>query len=63
MLVEVSKSGKVTSSLGSQYRLQYDAKCDIFGALWRVLGDNSSAKRVFGEAIGFSLLLTKLHSF
>ncbi|CAH1417724.1 unnamed protein product [Lactuca virosa] len=63
MLVEVSKSGMVTSSLGSQYRLQYDAKCDVFGALWRVLGANSSAQRVFGEATGFSLLLTTLHSF
>ncbi|KAI3787780.1 hypothetical protein L2E82_00205 [Cichorium intybus] len=63
MLVEVSKSGMVTSALGSQYRLQYDAKCDVFGALWRVLGANISAQRVFGEATGFSLLLTTLHSF
>nr|KAJ0208431.1 hypothetical protein LSAT_V11C500286660 [Lactuca sativa] len=45
MLVEVSKSGMVTSYLGSQYRLQYDAKCDVFGALWRVLGANSYAQR------------------
>ncbi|KAL2554423.1 Beige/BEACH domain [Forsythia ovata] len=53
----------VTSSLGSQYRLQDDAKCDTFGALWRILGANSSAQRVFGEATGFSLLLTTLHCF
>lgn len=53
----------VTGALGSQYRLKDDAKCDIFGALWRILGANSSAKRVFGETTGFSLLLTTLHSF
>ncbi|XP_024965619.1 protein SPIRRIG-like isoform X1 [Cynara cardunculus var. scolymus] len=63
MLVEVSKSGMVTSALGSQYDLQDDAKCDVFGAIWRILGANSSAQRVFGEATGFSLLLTTLHSF
>ncbi|KAL4588131.1 hypothetical protein LXL04_001011 [Taraxacum kok-saghyz] len=63
MLVEVSKSGMVTSSLGSQYVLEYDAKCDVFGSLWRILGANTSAQRVFGEATGFSLLLTTLHSF
>ena len=52
----------VTSTLGSQYRLKDDAKCDIFGALWRILGVNNSAQRVFGETTGFSLLLTTLHS-
>ncbi|CAL1383070.1 unnamed protein product [Linum trigynum] len=62
-LVEVLKSGMVTSGAGHQYRLQVDAKCDTMGALWRVLGMNSSAQRVFGEATGFSLLLTTLHSF
>lgn len=62
-LVEVLKSGMVTSASGSQYRLQDDAKCDTFGALWRILGVNNSAQRVFGEATGFSLLLTTLHSF
>lgn len=62
-LVEVLKSGMVTSVSGSQYRLENDAKCDILGSLWRILGVNSSAQRVFGEATGFSLLLTTLHSF
>ncbi|KAL0295031.1 UNVERIFIED_CONTAM: protein SPIRRIG, partial [Sesamum calycinum] len=62
-LVEILKSGMVTSTLGSQYTLQDDAKCDAFGALWRILGANGSAQRVFGEATGFSLLLTTLHSF
>ncbi|KAF8394363.1 hypothetical protein HHK36_020571 [Tetracentron sinense] len=62
-LVEVLKSGMVTSVLGSQYRLPSDAKCDTLGALWRILGVNNSAQRVFGEATGFSLLLTTLHSF
>ncbi|CAL5353730.1 unnamed protein product [Camellia sinensis] len=62
-LVEVLKSGMVTSVSGSQYRLLSDAKCDTFGALWRILGVNNSAQRVFGEATGFSLLLTTLHSF
>ncbi|CBI25048.3 unnamed protein product, partial [Vitis vinifera] len=62
-LVEVLKSGMVTSVSGSQYRLQNDAKCDILGSVWRILGVNSSAQRVFGEATGFSLLLTTLHSF
>lgn len=57
------KSGMVTSVSGSQYKLHDDAKCDIFGALWRILGFNDSAQRVFGEATGFSLLLTTLHSF
>ncbi|XP_059660444.1 protein SPIRRIG-like [Cornus florida] len=62
-LVEILKSGMVTSVLGSQYRLQNDAKCDTFVALWRILGVNTSAQKVFGEATGFSLLLTILHSF
>ncbi|KAJ4952298.1 hypothetical protein NE237_029130 [Protea cynaroides] len=63
LLVEVLKSGMVTSVSGTQYKLQSDAKCDTFGALWRILGVNTSAQRVFGEATGFSLLLTTLHSF
>ncbi|XP_057461484.1 protein SPIRRIG-like isoform X2 [Actinidia eriantha] len=63
VLVEVLKSGMVTSVSGSQYRLLSDAKCDTFGAMWRILGVNNSAQRVFGEATGFSLLLTTLHSF
>ncbi|XP_051141977.1 protein SPIRRIG [Andrographis paniculata] len=62
-LVEILKSGMVISALGSQYTLQCDAKCDAFGALWRILGANGSAQRVFGEVTGFSLLLTTLHSF
>ncbi|KAM0064499.1 putative transcription factor WD40-like family [Helianthus debilis subsp. tardiflorus] len=63
-LVEISKSGMVTSAVGSQYDLQDDAKCDVFGAIWRVLGaNNTSAQRVFCEATGFSLLLTTLHRF
>lgn len=63
VLLEVMKSGMVTSVSGSQYKLKDDAKCDIFGALWRILGVNDSAQRVFGEATGFSLLWTTLHSF
>ncbi|XP_050237389.1 protein SPIRRIG [Mercurialis annua] len=62
-VVEVLKSGMVTSSAGHQYKLENDAKCDTMGTLWRVLGANNSAQRVFGEATGFSLLLTTLHSF
>lgn len=62
-LVEVLKSGMVTSVSGHQYKLQSDAKCDTMGALWRILGVNNAAQRVFGEATGFSLLLTTLHSF
>ncbi|PKU65577.1 hypothetical protein MA16_Dca023195 [Dendrobium catenatum] len=62
-LVEVLKSGMITSVLGSQYKLENNAKCDTFGTLWRILGSNNSAQRVFGEATGFSLLLTTLHSF
>lgn len=53
----------VISSSGSQYKLPEDAKCDIFGAMWRILGASASAQRVFGEATGFSLILTTLHSF
>lgn len=53
----------MTSVSGHQYRLQSDAKCDTMGAIWRILGVNSSAQRVFGESTGFSLLLTVLHSF
>lgn len=63
MLVEILKSGMVTSASGSQYRLSLDAKCDTMGALWRILGVNNSAQKVFGEATGFSLLLTTLHGF
>ncbi|XP_028758438.1 protein SPIRRIG [Neltuma alba] len=63
VLIEVLKSGMVTSISGSQYRLSIDAKCDIMGALWRILGINHSAQKVFGEATGFSLLLTTLHGF
>ena len=53
----------VSTSSGSQFKLDNDAKSDTFGALWRILGANSSAQRIFGEATGFSLLLTTLHSF
>ncbi|KAJ7972736.1 BEACH domain [Quillaja saponaria] len=63
VLVEILKGGMVTSSSGSQYRLQDDAKCDAMGALWRILGVNNAAQKVFGEATGFSLLLTTLHGF
>ncbi|KAE8679627.1 WD repeat and FYVE domain-containing protein 3-like isoform X2 [Hibiscus syriacus] len=63
VLIEVLKSGMVTSVSGHQYKLQSDAKCDTMGALWRILGVNSAAQRVFGEVSGFSLLLTTLHSF
>lgn len=62
-IVEILKSGMVTSVSGSQYSLHNDAKCDTMGAVWRILGVNGSAQRVFGEATGFSLLLTTLHSF
>ncbi|CAD6214485.1 unnamed protein product [Miscanthus lutarioriparius] len=62
-LIEILKSGMVSTSSGSQFKLENDAKCDTFGALWRILGANSSAQRIFGEATGFSLLLTTLHSF
>lgn len=62
-IVEILKSGMVTSVSGSQYRLHNDAKCDTMGILWRILGVNNSAQQVFGEATGFSLLLTTLHSF
>lgn len=62
-LIEILKSGMVSTSLGSQHKLDNDAKCDTFGALWRILGANNSAQRIFGEATGFSLLLTTLHSF
>lgn len=61
-LIEILKSGMVSTSSGSQFKLENDAKCDTFGALWRILGANSSAQRIFGEATGFSLLLTTLHS-
>lgn len=63
MLIEILKSGMVTGASGSQYRLSLDAKCDTMGALWRILGVNNSAQKVFGEATGFSLLLTTLHGF
>lgn len=63
VLVEVSKSGMVATDSGSQYKLPDEAKCEIYGALWRILGANNSAQRVFGEATGFSLLLTALHGF
>ncbi|PON94980.1 Regulatory associated protein of TOR [Trema orientale] len=62
-IVEILKSGMVTSVSGSQYRLQNDAKCDTMGTLWRILIVNNSAQRVFGDATGFSLLLTTLHGF
>ncbi|KAK9040930.1 hypothetical protein V6N11_016064 [Hibiscus sabdariffa] len=62
-LIEVLKSGMVTSDSGHQYKLPIEAKCDTMGALWRILGVNNAVQRVFGEATGFSLLLTTLHSF
>ncbi|XP_031487394.1 protein SPIRRIG-like isoform X2 [Nymphaea colorata] len=61
-LIEILKSGIVTSISGFQYKLNDDAKCDILAATWRVLGVNQSAQRVFGEATGFSLLLTMFPS-
>ncbi|GMI73991.1 SPIRRIG, Beach-Domain Homolog A1 [Hibiscus trionum] len=62
-LVEVLKSGMVTSVSGYPYKLQSDAKCDVMGALWRILGVNNAAQRIFGESAAFSLLLTTLNSF
>ncbi|KAG2402787.1 Protein SPIRRIG-like protein [Vigna angularis] len=62
-LIEILKSGMVNSASGSQYQLSLDAKCDTMGALWRILGVNNSAQKVFGDATGFSLLLTTLHGF
>ncbi|XP_068651356.1 protein SPIRRIG-like isoform X2 [Aristolochia californica] len=62
-LIEVLKSGMVTSISGSQHELHNEAKCDILGALWRILGVNNQAQRVFGDATGFSLLVTTLNSF
>ncbi|XP_068635132.1 protein SPIRRIG-like [Aristolochia californica] len=62
-LIEVLKSGMVTSISGSQHKLHNEAKCDVLGALWRILGVNHQAQRVFGEATGFSLLVTTLNSF
>ncbi|OVA03460.1 BEACH domain [Macleaya cordata] len=62
-LIEVLKSGMVSSVSGSHYKLEIDGKCDTFGALWRIMRVNNSAQRVFGEVTGFSLLLTSLHSF
>ncbi|XP_050935853.1 protein SPIRRIG [Cucumis melo] len=62
-IVEILKSGMVTSISGSQYGLHNEAKCETMGTLWRILGVNNSAQRVFGEVTGFSLLLTTLHSF
>ena len=53
----------VSNFWGIQYKLENNAKCEIFGMLWRILVANSSAQRVFGEVTGFSLLLTTLHSF
>lgn len=53
----------VTGISGHQHKLHYEARCDTMGALWRILGVNGSAQRVFGEATGFSLLLTTLHTF
>ncbi|XP_010556770.1 PREDICTED: protein SPIRRIG isoform X2 [Tarenaya hassleriana] len=63
VVVDLLKSGMVTGISGHQYKLHDDAKCDTMGALWRILGVNGSAQRVFGEATGFSLLLTTLHTF
>ncbi|EOA19773.1 hypothetical protein CARUB_v10000019mg [Capsella rubella] len=62
-VIDVLKSGMVTGISGHQYKLHYEARCDTMGALWRIFGVNSSAQRVFGEATGFSLLLTTLHTF
>lgn len=53
----------ITNVSGSQYKLQNDAKCDILGAIWRILGAKYSMQGVFGEATGFSLLLIMLHGF
>ncbi|CAN6439603.1 unnamed protein product [Victoria cruziana] len=61
-LIEFLKSGIVTSISGLHYKLNVDAKCDILVAIWRVLGVNQSAQRVFGEATGFTLLLTMFPS-
>ncbi|EFH49086.1 hypothetical protein ARALYDRAFT_490292 [Arabidopsis lyrata subsp. lyrata] len=62
-VIDVLKSGMVTRVSGHQYKLHYEARCDIMGALWRIIGVNGSAQRVFGEATGFSLLVTTLHTF
>ncbi|CAH2071926.1 unnamed protein product [Thlaspi arvense] len=62
-VIGVLKSGVVTGISGHQHKLHHEARCDTMGALWRILGVNGSAQRVFGEATGFSLLLTTLQTF
>ncbi|KAF8059328.1 hypothetical protein N665_1232s0008 [Sinapis alba] len=62
-IIDMLKSGVVTGISGHQYKLHHEAICDTMGSLWRILTVNGSAQRVFGEATGFSLLLTTLHTF
>ncbi|CAN8248002.1 unnamed protein product [Cochlearia groenlandica] len=62
-VINVLKTGIVTGISGLQYKLHYEARCDIMGALWRIFRVNASAQRVFGDATGFSLLFSTLHTF
>jgi hypothetical protein len=62
LLVKVVNSGIVTGSKGRQWRVELEAKEDILWVMWRVLGANPATKILFGEAKGFSLLLSVLES-
>ncbi len=62
LLVKVVNSGIVTGSKGWHWRVELEAKEDMLWVMRRVLGANPATKIVFGEAKGFSLLLSFLES-
>lgn len=61
-LVEVVHTGFVTNSSGRQWQLELETRKDVLWAVWRVLASNRATKAVFGNAQGFSLLLSVLES-
>ncbi|KAL2642607.1 hypothetical protein R1flu_010194 [Riccia fluitans] len=61
-LVRTLKTGVVTSTSGRQCSLDVAAKTDIMWTVWRILCTNAATKGVFGEAKGFTLLITVFQS-
>ncbi|KAL3696042.1 hypothetical protein R1sor_010118 [Riccia sorocarpa] len=61
-VVRTLKTGVVTSISGRQCSLDIAAKTDIMWTVWRILSTNVATKGVFGEAKGFTLLITVFQS-
>ncbi|BBN02508.1 WD repeat and FYVE domain-containing protein 3 [Marchantia polymorpha subsp. ruderalis] len=61
-LVRILKTGVATSISGRQWIVGTAAKTDIMWTVWRILSTSVATRNVFGEAKGFTLLITVFQS-